>query len=167
MQRTRGKPRPRHVSGAVALAAGIGLVLAGLPAYGQSVAGASSSGRLAAQTVNCPTVADQLPAIPASAQAEVDRNLALLDQQIADANRRLATSAGQGGANFVQNAVLGPLKAKRVATIKRIATAIGRTAQRPAGLDALAPCTLAGATDPGAGASPPADPSADPSADPR
>ncbi|POX57398.1 hypothetical protein C3492_43925, partial [Streptomyces sp. Ru62] len=35
-----------------------------------------------------------------------------------------------------------PLKDKRVATVNRIATAIGRTAAKPAGLDALAPCTL-------------------------
>ncbi|HET6531203.1 MAG TPA: hypothetical protein VFH03_11420 [Actinoplanes sp.] len=42
----------------------------------------------------------------------------------------------------MQNAILGPLADKRVATINRIATAIGRSAARPAGLDALAPCAL-------------------------
>jgi hypothetical protein len=42
----------------------------------------------------------------------------------------------------VQNAILGPLEDKRVATINRIATAIGRTADKPQGLDALAPCGL-------------------------
>ncbi len=56
----------------------------------------------------------------------------------------------------VQNAILGPLEDKRVAAINRIATAIGRTAERPSGLDALAPCTLdtegtAGQDDAGAG----------------
>ena len=70
------------------------------------------------------------------------RNLALLDTQIAEANRRLESTVGQGGPNFVQNAILGPLEDKRFATINRIATAIGRTAARPAGLDALAPCAL-------------------------
>ncbi|WP_279328263.1 hypothetical protein, partial [Streptomyces sp. OS603R] len=93
-------------------------------------------------TISCPDVASQLPAIPASAQAEVDRNLALLDQQITEANKRLADTVGQGGPNFVQNAILGPLEDKRVATVNRIATAIGRTADRPAGLDSLAACTL-------------------------
>ena len=87
-------------------------------------------------------VAGALPAIPARAQAEVDRNLALLDTQIAEANRRLETSEGQGGPNFVQNAILGPLEDKRFATLNRIATAIGRNAARPVGLDALAPCAL-------------------------
>lgn len=95
-----------------------------------------------AGTVNCPAVAPSLPAIPASAKAEVDRNLTLLNTQIAEANKRLVDTVGQGGPNFVQNAILGPLKDKRVATINRIATAIGRTAAKPQGLDSLAPCTL-------------------------
>ncbi|MEV6622288.1 hypothetical protein AB0M83_17780 [Amycolatopsis sp. NPDC051106] len=91
--------------------------------------------------ISCPDVASQLPAIPAQAQAEVQRNLELLNTQIAEANNRLVTSAGEGGANFVQNAILGPLEDKRVATINRIATAIGRNADKPQGLDALAPCS--------------------------
>jgi hypothetical protein len=102
------------------------------PAGGGAVAG----------KIVCPAVADRLPAVPAQAKAEVERNLALLQTQISEADNRLATSAGQGGANFVQNAILGPLKDKRVATINRIATAIGRNAARPQGLDALAPCQL-------------------------
>ncbi|MEU2585018.1 hypothetical protein ABZ612_19075 [Streptomyces avermitilis] len=93
-------------------------------------------------TISCPDVASQLPAIPATAQAEVDRNLALLDTQIAEANKRLVDTVGQGGANFVQNAILGPLEDKRIATVNRIATAIGRTAEKPQGLDSLAACTL-------------------------
>ncbi|GAA4687527.1 hypothetical protein GCM10023263_24750 [Phytohabitans rumicis] len=93
-------------------------------------------------TISCPDVRSQLPAVPAGAQAEVDRNLALLDTQIAEANARLISTVGQGGPNFVQNAILGPLEDKRIATINRIATAIGRINARPVGLDALAPCTL-------------------------
>jgi hypothetical protein len=96
-----------------------------------------------AGSIDCPDVASQLPAIPAAARAEVERNLALLDTQIAEAERRLATSAGEGGPAFVQNAILGPLEDKRFATVNRIATAIGRTAAKPVGLDALAPCALA------------------------
>ncbi|MEV6014163.1 MULTISPECIES: hypothetical protein [unclassified Streptomyces] len=107
--------------------------------------------KAAANTVNCPAVAPSLPAIPASAKAEVDRNLALLNTQIAEANKRLVDTVGQGGPNFVQNAILGPLKDKRVATVNRIATAIGRTAAKPQGLDALAPCTLNGAGGAAAG----------------
>ncbi|MEU7834969.1 hypothetical protein [Nonomuraea sp. NPDC049129] len=73
-------------------------------------------------------MADKLPEIPAAAKAEVDRNLALLETQIQEANNRLANSAGQGGPNFVRNAILSPLASKRCATPDRIAIAIGRVA---------------------------------------
>ena len=98
------------------------------------------------QTVNCPAVQGALPAVPASAQAEVTRNLALLDTQIAEANARLAKLFvnPEGGKNFIANAITGPLEDKRFAVLNRIATAIGRTATRPENLDELAPCTLNG-----------------------
>jgi hypothetical protein len=94
------------------------------------------------QTVSCPTVADRLPDVPARAREEVDRNLAALETQIAEANRRLASSQGQGGPNFVQNAVLGPLADKRRATLDRITIAIDRAGPRPQGLRSLAACTV-------------------------
>jgi hypothetical protein len=97
-----------------------------------------------AQTVNCPAVEGALPAIPASAANEVTRNLALLQTQIGEANARLAKIfiKPEGGPAFIQNAILGPLEDKRFATLNRIATAIGRTAARPDGLQDLAPCGL-------------------------
>jgi hypothetical protein len=98
-----------------------------------------------AQTVNCPDVAGKLPDIPAGAQAEVTRNLTLLDTQIAEADARLAKIAvkPEGGPAFIQNAILGPLKDKRVATINRIGTAISRiTKVQGADLTGLATCTL-------------------------
>jgi hypothetical protein len=96
----------------------------------------------ATPTVKCPSVRGELPGVPDQAVDEVDRNLALLDKQIAEANQRLVTTKGQGGPNFINNAILGPLKDKRVATIDRIAIAIGRNAQKPQGLERLAPCGL-------------------------
>jgi hypothetical protein len=99
----------------------------------------------AAPGVVCPSVRDKLPAIPAAAQAEVTRNLTLLDTQIAEANQRLVSTKGQGGPNFINNAILGPLKDKRIAVLDRIAIDIGRVSgAKPAGLAALAPCTLNG-----------------------
>ncbi|MEU8228963.1 hypothetical protein AB0C12_05070 [Actinoplanes sp. NPDC048967] len=96
-----------------------------------------------APTVNCPAVAGELGAVPAQAQAEIQRNLALLNTQIAEANKRLITSQGEGGKNFIQNAILGPLKDKRAATINRMATAIGRNAAKPVlNVNALATCSL-------------------------
>lgn len=126
---------------------------------GKEPQGASLSGDGAAvveaasrSQIVCPDVTGRLPAIPASAQAEVKRNLGLLETQIAEANQRLVTTVGQGGPNFVQNAILGPLKSKRVATIDRIAIAIGRTAPRPTGLESLATCSLQGGGQAGNGA---------------
>jgi hypothetical protein len=123
----------------LALAAGALVIATTTGQTGQASAASASAGQ-----ITCPDVAGQLPAIPAPAQAEVQRNLALLDTQLAEANNRLVTSAGQGGANFVQNAILGPLTDKRASTIDRIAIAIGRVAEKPQGLDGLAACTLGG-----------------------
>ncbi|WP_234357755.1 hypothetical protein, partial [Streptomyces puniciscabiei] len=122
---------------AVALSGAViaGSALAGTPAKS---GGAAQARTLASPgTITCPDVAAELPAVPASAKAEVDRNLTLLQTQIQEANKRLQTTVGQGGPNFVNNAILGPLKDKRTSTIDRIAIAIGRTTTRPTGLDSL------------------------------
>jgi hypothetical protein len=93
-------------------------------------------------TVQCPSVRDKLPGVPRQALDEVNRNLAELDRQISEANQRLVSTRGQGGGNFIENAILGPLKAKRSAVLDRIGIAIGRNGQRPQGLGQLAGCTL-------------------------
>ncbi|MFF4303472.1 hypothetical protein [Streptomyces sp. NPDC001601] len=139
------KRRVALIGGAAAVALS-GAVIAGTALAGtpDKSSGTNNARTLAASpgTITCPDVASHLPAIPASAKAEVDRNLTLLQTQIQEANKRLVDTVGQGGPNFVNNAILGPLKDKRVATVNRIATAIGRTAAKPTGLDSLAPCTL-------------------------
>jgi F0F1-type ATP synthase membrane subunit b/b' len=116
-----------------------GLVTAGGVAWAAS-AFAATGNTAAAQTIVCPT--PQIGAVPAQAQAEVSRNLALLDTQINEANTRLRNTVGQGGPNFVQNAILGPLADKRKSTLDRIAIAIGRVAATPQGLDQFSTCTL-------------------------
>jgi F0F1-type ATP synthase membrane subunit b/b' len=121
----------------VAGVAGVAVALVGV---GLGVAAAADS---AVPTVNCQTVADKIGAVPAQAQAEIARNLQLLNTQIQEANNRIRTSQGQGGPNFIQNAILGPLKDKRFATINRMETAIGRTLAKPnLNAEGLAPCTL-------------------------
>jgi hypothetical protein len=120
--------------------AGVGAVAVVIAGVGLGVASAAESGP---PTVSCPAVAGKLGAVPAQAQAEIERNLALLNTQIGEANKRLVSSQGEGGANFIQNAILGPLKDKRVATINRMATAIGRNAAKPVlDVDGLATCSL-------------------------
>ncbi|MFE9955418.1 hypothetical protein [Micromonospora sp. NPDC005299] len=115
----------------------------------QAVKGGNAPVNTLGSTVNCPDVAGKLPQVPDQARAEVDRNLALLQKQIDEANRRLAAE-GRKGQNFINNSVLRPLEDKRKATINRIVTAIDRVAQRPQGLDQLAKCTLASNNNGGA-----------------
>ncbi len=132
---------------------------------GQDGSGASDKASTkAASTISCPEVTGSLPEIPAQAKAEVDRNLALLRTQLDEANKRLASSVGQGGPNFVQNAILGPLKDKRRSTLDRIAISIGRHAGKPQGLDALAECSLGTGAGSGTGAGGSAPATAAPSA---
>ncbi|MFI0821030.1 DUF1996 domain-containing protein [Streptomyces sp. NPDC021098] len=158
--RRRSKTARRAIVATAALALGAGgLVTVNM--YASADAGDSQQsdtrGRaLSAQasTIDCPDVGQRLSAVPQRARAEVDRELALLDKQVAEAYQRLAGSqrAIQQDANFAQNAIMGPLKDKRTATIDRISIAIGRVATAPQGLGGLASCTLkASGNQPGGG----------------
>ncbi|MDO0917304.1 DUF1996 domain-containing protein [Streptomyces sp. DT2A-34] len=97
-----------------------------------------------ASTIDCPDVGSRLQQVPDQARVEVDKQLALLDSQISEAYQRLqsSTRAIEQDSDFADNAIMGPLKDKRVATIDRIAIAIGRVGDRPQGLESLAACTL-------------------------
>ncbi|MEV6345089.1 hypothetical protein [Actinoplanes sp. NPDC051851] len=132
MYRSRvNKPRRWQI----AAVAGVVVTLVGV---GLGVASAATS----TPTVNCPEVKINV-AIPSQAQAEVASNLKLLQTQIDEANARIVSTQGQGGANFIQNAILGPLKDKRFATINRIETAISRNAAKPdLNAEGLSACTL-------------------------
>jgi hypothetical protein len=97
-------------------------------------------------TVDCPDVKNHLSSVPAEARAEVDQNLAELQEQITDADDRLIALAADpvDDPNFVQNTILGPLKDRRISTLDRITIAIGRVTTPPQNLAARAPCTLDG-----------------------
>ena len=101
-------------------------------------------------TIYCPDVGSGLTEVPDEAREDVDKELALLDEQIAAAYQRLQESAqsAQQGGDVDEDAVMNPLKEERAATIERIATAIDQVGDRPSGLDSLADCTLR-ATDDG------------------
>ncbi|MEU0586628.1 DUF1996 domain-containing protein [Streptomyces sp. NPDC006132] len=112
---------------------------------GESAQPRSGTGvRTAGATIDCPDVGSRLTSVPERARPEVDKELALLDEQIAQAYRRLSTSAEQlrQDAGFADNAIMNPLKDKRAATLERIAIAIDRVADRPTGLAPLAACTV-------------------------
>ncbi|MEU0222055.1 DUF1996 domain-containing protein, partial [Streptomyces sp. NPDC006265] len=100
--------------------------------------------RTAGATIDCPDVGSKLTSVPEQARGEVDKELALLDEQIAKAYQRLSESAQQvqQDPGFADNAVVNPLKEKRAATLERMAIAIDRVGDRPEGLEALAACTV-------------------------
>jgi len=102
---------------------------------------AGSAKDKASAQVDCPDVASKLPDVPDQAMDEVNRNLDLLDKQIDEANKRIANGDLKTPQD-IQNAVVGPLKDKRAATIDRIAIAIGRRAAKPTNLGGLAQCAL-------------------------
>ncbi|MFK0019957.1 DUF1996 domain-containing protein [Streptomyces sp. NPDC090798] len=97
-----------------------------------------------AATIDCPDVGGKLAEVPQQARADVDKELALLDQQVSEAYARMTSGqqAQAQDANSVQNAILGPLKEKRGAVIDRIKTDFKDAgAEAPNSLDALATCT--------------------------
>jgi hypothetical protein len=79
-------------------------------------------------TISCPDVQQKLTNVPWRARQGVATELANLDKQITEAYTRLASTrdAQVKDPNFVQNAIVGPLKEKRAATIDRIRIDIQR-----------------------------------------
>ncbi|MFH9427934.1 DUF1996 domain-containing protein [Streptomyces sp. NPDC017615] len=115
--------------------------------WGEDGSGGAAAAQLRSAgmaTVDCPDVGARLTDVPEAARGDVDRELAQLDQQIAEAYQRLQQSADalRQDPAAADNSVMNPLKDKRTATLGRIADAIGRAGNRPDGLDALAACTL-------------------------
>ncbi|MFE7174483.1 DUF1996 domain-containing protein [Streptomyces sp. NPDC057616] len=106
-------------------------------------------------TISCPDVGQKLTNVPQRARQGVARELANLDKQITEAYARLASTrqAQAQDANFVQNAIVGPLKEKRSATLDRIRIDIQRVGGQvdTSGLSALAACTTQTANQTNAG----------------
>ncbi|MCX4761451.1 DUF1996 domain-containing protein [Streptomyces sp. NBC_01275] len=95
-------------------------------------------------TISCPDVGQKLTNVPEKARQGVATELANLDKQITEAYTRLASTrqAQTNDAGFVQNAIVGPLKEKRAATIDRIRIDIQRVGgQFNTALSSLAACT--------------------------
>ncbi|MDW8808447.1 DUF1996 domain-containing protein [Streptomyces scabiei] len=136
----------RAIAASAALAvAGGGLVWANFYASAGESKSRPNATLASAQvaTIACPDVGQKLTNVPKKARAGVAKELALLDRQITEAYKRLADTrqAQAGDANFVNNAILGPLKSKRTATIDRIGINIRRVGgQAPQGLAQLATC---------------------------
>ncbi|MGW2029808.1 DUF1996 domain-containing protein [Streptomyces sp. NPDC001811] len=109
--------------------------------------GTDASGRVLSSgmaTIDCPDVGGRLTAVPDAARPEVDRELAALDRQIAAAYQQVQQAGRAGGEDTgsAGETIMKPLEEKRSESIGRIADAIGRSGERPQGLDELAACTL-------------------------
>jgi hypothetical protein len=105
-------------------------------------------------TISCPDVGQKLTNVPERAKQGVATELANLDKQITEAYTRLASTrqAQAGDPGFVQNAIVGPLKEKRAATIDRIRIDIQRVGgQFDNSLSQLAACTTQAANNTNAG----------------
>ncbi|MFD9746576.1 DUF1996 domain-containing protein [[Kitasatospora] papulosa] len=169
MGRTSRKKRSTAANRAIAASAALILGGGGLVAVNvHASAGEGASGpppgpfQDAARqlsTIDCPDAGLALPDVPDRARPEVDRELAAMDTQITDAYRQFADRRERiaRDPDLAGNAVLGPLRAKRTASLDRIGTAVERVAgNRPQGLDGLAGCGLRaddqnGGDDDGAG----------------
>ncbi|MEV7168458.1 DUF1996 domain-containing protein [Streptomyces sp. NPDC093224] len=132
----KGHKRPRLTAKVLGLVSALVLGGGGVAVVaGNASAGQDRAGRLTS-TIDCPDVGEQLKDVPDQAKAEVDTGLAKLDDQVADAYRRLAAGQAQG------NQLLGELKQQRDRTISGMQDAIGRGGQRPAELGKLSACEM-------------------------
>ncbi|WRZ95141.1 DUF1996 domain-containing protein [Streptomyces sp. NBC_01007] len=95
-------------------------------------------------TIDCPDVGDQLKTVPDAAKGDVDKELAVMDQQIAEAYQQLQAKADQmqQSGDSGADAIMNPLKEKRAESIGRIVAAIDAAGDPPSGLDGLAACIL-------------------------
>ncbi|MFD8519571.1 DUF1996 domain-containing protein [Streptomyces capillispiralis] len=148
----------KAVAGAAALAlGGGGLIWANFYASAHEENGGhnrTTSRGTQVATINCPDVGQKLTKVPRGARKGVARELARLDRQITDAYTRLAETrqAQAGDAAYVDNAILGPLKSKRTATLDRIGIGINRAGGKaPRDLGRFAPCQGVPVDQPGNG----------------
>ncbi|MEU6066984.1 MULTISPECIES: DUF1996 domain-containing protein [Streptomyces] len=106
----------------------------------------SQTGRVlaAGATIDCPDVGSRLTDVPDGAREDVDKQLALLDQQVAAAYQQLQQwgQSQQQNSGSADDAIMNPLKDKRAEAIGQISDAIDQVGDRPQGLDDMAACTL-------------------------
>ncbi|MER6113915.1 DUF1996 domain-containing protein [Streptomyces hirsutus] len=106
--------------------------------------GAGQTRVLGGATIDCPDVGTNLTTVPEKARPAVDKELAALDEQIAQAYQRLAESAPaiQQDPGVADEKVVGPLEKERSATLDRISGAMEQEGDRPEGLGELADCSV-------------------------
>ncbi|WP_404953826.1 DUF1996 domain-containing protein [Streptomyces sp. 147326] len=134
----KGHKRPRLSNKLLAVVSALVLGGGGVAIVAGNASAGQEGGRSAqlTATIDCPDVGEKITAVPEQAKAEVDEGLAKLDDQVADAYRRLAAGEAKG------DALLGELKEQRDKTINGMADAIGRSGQPPAEIKQLSGCAM-------------------------
>ncbi|MFJ9543181.1 DUF1996 domain-containing protein [Streptomyces sp. NPDC101225] len=144
-RRPTGPRRATFAAFALMLGGG-GLVAANV--YASATEGSSGTDAqtrsAAAGTIDCPDVGSKLTEVPDQARGDVDKELASLDQQVAEAYQQLqaATPEQRQDSGYTDDHIMKPLKEKRGETLDRIGNAMDQAGQRPDGLDAMAGCSM-------------------------
>lgn len=131
----------RATFAAVALMLGGGGLVAANVYASATESGTPQQTSWGAVTIDCPDVGDTLTSVPDGSRADVDKELALLDQQIAEAYQQLQDPSVTDR-DSAQSRIVDPLQQNRAATIDRIKAALERSGEKPEGLGDMAGCTL-------------------------
>ncbi|MDH6514471.1 hypothetical protein M2163_008554 [Streptomyces sp. SAI-135] len=131
----------RATFAAVALMLGGGGLVAANVYASATESGTPQQTSWGAVTIDCPDVGDTLTSVPDESRAEVDKELALLDQQIAEAYQQLQDPSVTDR-DSAQSRIVDPLQENRADTIERITAALERAGGQPDGLGDMAGCTL-------------------------
>ncbi|MFI0817123.1 DUF1996 domain-containing protein [Streptomyces sp. NPDC021098] len=130
--------------GVTALAVGGGALLMtdNNASAGQSANRTESAARQSSATIQCPDVATKLSNVPQKARPAVDKELAQMDTQVADAYKQLAAQGAKAAdQEWVRTRVLEPLSSQRRSALNRISTRMGGS-QQASGLSSMASCTV-------------------------
>ncbi|MGW2832742.1 DUF1996 domain-containing protein [Streptomyces sp. NPDC001286] len=95
-------------------------------------------------TIDCPDVGSKLTEVPDKARPDVDKDLAALDQQIAQAYQQLqaATPQQRQDSGYTDDKVIKPLEEKRGQTLDSIGAAMDQAGGKSDGLDSMADCSM-------------------------
>ncbi|WP_307825725.1 DUF1996 domain-containing protein [Streptomyces sp. MBT33] len=95
-------------------------------------------------TIDCPDVGSKLTEVPDKARPDVDKDLAALDQQIAQAYQQLqaVTPQQRQDSGYTDDKVMKPLEEKRGQTLDSIGAAMDQAGGKSDGLDSMADCSM-------------------------
>ncbi|WP_239014980.1 DUF1996 domain-containing protein [Streptomyces sp. CdTB01] len=144
-RRPTGPRRATFAAMALMLGGG-GLIAANVYASATEDSGAQQGSTFSAAggTIDCPDVGSKLTEVPDKARPDVDKDLAALDQQIAQAYQQLqaATPEQRQDSGYTDDKVMKPLEEQRGQTLDSIGAAMDQAGGKSDGLDAMADCQM-------------------------